>query len=221
MTISFEFRLQEFLFFYFCNLKYIIVVLHKMTTNDNQLIERILNGDQYAYGQLVDQYKDLVFTLALRMLRNREEAEEVAQDAFIKVYKSLDKFKGNSKFSTWIYRVTYNTCLDNIKKNKKHMNNVSIDEFTIHKIETIDNALEGMIKDEKSSFIKSCINRLPSEDSYILTLYYFEELTLDEMAKIIEASSNTIKVKLFRARKKLAVILEKHIKTEKMSSYGI
>ena len=221
MTISLEFRLQEFLFFYFCNLEYIIVVLNKMTTNDNQLIERILNGDQYAYGQLVDQYKDLVFTLALRMLRNREEAEEVAQDAFIKAFKSLDKFKGNSKFSTWIYKVTYNTCLDNIKKNKKHMNNVSIDEFTIHKIETIDNALEGMIKDEKSSFIKSCINRLPCEDSYILTLYYFEELTLDEMAKIIEASANTIKVKLFRARKKLAVILVKHIKTEKMSSYGI
>lgn len=192
-----------------------------MTTNDNQLIKRILDGNHNAYGQLVDQYKDLVFSLALRMLKNREEAEEVAQDAFIKVYKSLDKFKGDSKFSTWIYKVTYNTCLDNIKKNKKHLNNVSIDEFTFNKIETIDNALEGMIKAEKSSLIKQCINRLSSDDSYLLTLYYFEELSLDEMSDIINASSNTIKVKLFRARKKLAVILEKYLKPQKTENYGI
>ena len=191
-----------------------------MTTNDNQLITRILDGDHHAYGQLVNRYKDLVFTLALRMLKHREEAEEVAQDAFIKVYRSLDKFKGDSKFSTWIYKVTYNTCLDNIKKNKKHLNNVPIDDFTFNKLETIDNALEGMIKAEKTAVIKQSINMLPSEDSYILTLYYFEELSLEEMTKIIDASSNTIKVKLFRARKKLAVILEKHLKTENMSSYG-
>lgn len=191
-----------------------------MTTNDNQLITQILDGDHHAYGQLVNRYKDLVFTLALRMLKHREEAEEVAQDAFVKVYKSLDKFKGDSKFSTWIYKVTYNTCLDNIKKNKKYINNVTIDDFTFNKLETIDNALEGMIKAEKSEVIKQSINKLPTEDSYILTLYYFEELSLEEMTKIIAASSNTIKVKLFRARKKLAVILEKHLKTENMSSYG-
>ncbi|ARV10450.1 RNA polymerase [Winogradskyella sp. PC-19] len=191
-----------------------------MATNDNQLITRVLDGDHHAYGQLVNRYKDLVFTLALRMLKHREEAEEVAQDAFIKVYRSLDKFKGDSKFSTWIYKVTYNTCLDNIKKNKKYLNNVPIDDFTFNKLETIDNALEGMIKAEKTAVIKQSINMLPSEDSYILTLYYFEELSLEEMTKIIDASSNTIKVKLFRARKKLAVILEKHLKTENMSSYG-
>ncbi len=96
-----------------------------MTTNDeNILIAAIKNGDTRAYAQLVDRYKDLVYTLALRMLKHREEAEEVAQDTFIKVFKSLDKFKGDSKFSTWIYRVAYNTCLDTIKKNKKHLSNV-------------------------------------------------------------------------------------------------
>ncbi|RNC84932.1 MAG: RNA polymerase sigma factor [Winogradskyella sp.] len=191
-----------------------------MTTNDNQLIKSIIDGDHRAYGQLVDRYKDLVFTLSLRMMKHREEAEEVAQDAFIKVYRSLNKFKGDSKFSTWIYRVTYNTCLDRIKKNKKHFNDVPIDEFSFNKLESVDNALEGMIKTEKSNLIKQCIEMLPSDDSYILTLYYFEELSLDEMSEIIGASSNTIKVKLFRARKKLAVILEKHLKTEKISSYG-
>jgi RNA polymerase sigma-70 factor (ECF subfamily) len=190
------------------------------TNNDQQLIEAILNGDAKSYGQLVNRYKDLVYTLAYRMLKHREEAEEVAQDAFVKVYRSLNKFKGDSKFSTWIYKVTYNTCLDRLKKNKKHFNDVPIDEYTEHKLETIDNALEGMIKMERSDLIKRCINKLPSESSYLLTLYYFEELSLDEMSKIIGITSNTIKVKLYRARKKLAEILHQYFEPKSTMNYG-
>lgn len=192
-----------------------------MTTNDeNILIEAINNGDTRAYAQLVDRYKDLVYTLALRMLKHKEEAEEVAQDTFIKVFKSLDKFKGDSKFSTWIYKVTYNTCLDSIKKNKKHLNNVAIDEYTFNKLDTIDNALDNIIKEEKSALIKNCINKLPEDSSALLTLFYFEELSLDEISKIINIEANTVKVKLFRARKKLTVILEQYLQPQNNMSYG-
>ena len=191
-----------------------------MATNDRQLIEAIINGNTKAYGQLVDQYKGLVYTLALRMLKHREEAEEVAQDAFIKVYKSLHKFKGDSKFSTWIYRVTYNTCLDRLKKNKKHFNDVAIDEYTEHKLETVDNALEHMIKAEKQELIKRCVDKLPSESSYLISLYYFEELSLDEISTIVGIASNTVKVKLFRARKKLTVILEQYLEPKNAINYG-
>ncbi|MCT4628587.1 sigma-70 family RNA polymerase sigma factor [Winogradskyella sp.] len=191
-----------------------------MTTNDdNILIAAINNGDTKAYAQLVDRYKDLVYTLALRMLKRREEAEEVAQDTFIKVFKSLNKFKGDSKFSTWIYRVAYNTCLDSLKKNKKHLNNVAIDEFTYNKLDTIDNALDHIIKEEKSTLIKNCINKLPEDSSALLTLFYFEELSLDEISKIINVEANTVKVKLFRARKKLAVILEQYLQPQKRPDY--
>ncbi|MBV7270544.1 RNA polymerase sigma factor [Winogradskyella luteola] len=191
-----------------------------MTTNDeNILIDAINNGDTRAYAQLVDRYKDLVYTLALRMLKHKEEAEEVAQDTFIKVFKSLHKFKGDSKFSTWIYRVAYNTCLDNIKKNKKYLNNVAIDEFTFNKLDTIDNALDHIIKEEKSVLIKNCIDKLPEDSSVILTLFYFEELSLDEISKIINIEANTVKVKLFRARKKLAVILEHHLQPQNRVNY--
>ena len=182
-----------------------------MTIEDQQLINQILNGDTSAYGKLIARYKDLVFTLALRMLKHREEAEEVSQDAFLKTYRSLHKFKGDSKFSTWIYKVTYNTCLDRIKKNKKHYNDVAIDDFTINKLETIDNALQHIIDSERQLLIKKCIEKLPPDDAYIMTLFYFEELSLDEISEIIQSTSNTIKVKLYRARKKLAVILEKYI----------
>ena len=192
-----------------------------MTTNDDTiLIEAINNGDTKAYAQLVDRYKDLVYTLALRMLKHREEAEEVAQDTFIKVFKSLHKFKGDSKFSTWIYKVAYNTCLDTIKKNKKHLNNVAIDEYTFNKLDTIDNALDHIINEEKRDLIKKCINKLPEDSSALLTLFYFEELSLEEISKIINVEANTVKVKLFRARKKLAVILEQYLQPQIKLNYG-
>jgi len=190
-----------------------------MTTNDQILINQIVEGDTNSFTILVDRYKDLVFTLALRILKNREEAEEVAQDTFIKTYKSLDKFKGDSKFSTWIYRVAYNSCLDRIKKNKKHLNNVEINEFTAHQVVTIDNALDRMEDDERKEAIKRCIDKLSSEDSFLLTLYYFDDLSLDEISKIVGITSNSIKVKLFRCRKKLATILKSQLEPEIIDYY--
>ncbi len=191
----------------------------KMTTNDQILINQIVEGDTNSFTILVDRYKDLVFTLALRMLKNREEAEEVAQDSFIKTYKSLKTFKGDSKFSTWIYRVTYNSCLDRIKMNKKYLKNVEINEFTAHQVVAIDNALDKMKSKEQTLEIQRCIDKLPNEESFLLTLYYFDDLSLDEISKIVGITSNSIKVKLFRSRKKLATILKSHLEPEILDYY--
>lgn len=191
-----------------------------MTTNDEQhIINQIIEGDTKAFAELVNRYKDLVFTLAIRMLKHREEAEEASQDIFIKVYKSLAKFKGDSKFSTWIYKVAYNACLDRIKMNKRRFNEVAIDEFTERHIKTIDNALDRMEKDEQQKSIQECLQLLPSEDSFLLTLYYFEDLSLEEMSKVVGIEPNTIKVRLFRIRKKLASILKQRLEPEIISSY--
>ena len=192
----------------------------KMTTNNEQiLINQIMDGDTSAFSVLVESYKDLVFTLALRMLKNKEEAEEVAQDTFVKAYKSLSKFKGDSKFSTWIYRVAYNTCLDRIKKNRKYLNNVEINEFTVHQVKTIDNALDRIEIAERNEAIQHCIERLPSEDGFLLTLYYFDDLSLDEISKVVGINTNSIKVKLFRCRKKLASILKAQLEPEIIDYY--
>lgn len=190
-----------------------------MNTDDQKCIEAILNGDANAYSLLVNRYKDLVFTLALRMMKHHEEAEEVAQDSFIKAYRSLDKFKGDSKFSTWMYRVTYNTCLDRLKKNKRQQNTVAIDEFTEHKVKTIDNALDKIEKEERQLAIKQCLDQLSNEDNYLLTLYYFDELSLDEIAEIIGLKPNNVKVKLFRSRKRLATVLKQQLDNETIESY--
>lgn len=190
-----------------------------MTTNDQVYIDSILNGDASAFAVLVDRYKDLVYTLALRMMKHREEAEEAAQDTFIKVYKSLNKFKGDSKFSTWIYRVAYNTCLDRLKKNKRQQYTVAINEYTEHQVKTLDNALDQIEAKEREQAIQDCLALLPSEDSFLLTLYYFEELSLDEIAKIVGLKPNNVKVKLFRSRKKLATILKEKLDNEIIESY--
>jgi len=190
-----------------------------MTTNDQIIINQILDGNTNAFTVLVNRYKDLVFTLALRMMKNREEAEEVSQDTFIKVYKSLDKFKGDSKFSTWIYKVAYNGCLDQIKKNKKYQSNVEINEYTHHQIKTLDNAFDALVENERNQLIQDCLHLLPSEDSFLLTLYYFEEHSLDEIANIVGLTPNNVKVKLFRSRKKLAAILKEQLEPEIIEHY--
>ena len=190
-----------------------------MTISDDQIINRILEGDTNVFSVLVDRYKDLVFTLALRMVKNREEAEEVSQDTFIKVFKSLNKFKGKSKFSTWIYKVAYNTCLDRLKRIKREYNVVAIDEFTEHHVKTMDNALQQMEDHEYKQEIQKCLHLLPSDDSFLLTLFYFEEQSLEEISKVVGLTANNVKVKLYRSRKKLGTILKEQLEPELIENY--
>lgn len=193
---------------------------YQMTTNnDIYYINLIIEGNSNAFSVLVDRYKDLVFSLALKMVKNREEAEEIAQDTFVKVFKSLSKFKGDSKFSTWIYKVTYNTCLDRLKKNKREQHVVSIDEFNLNQIKSLDNALDLMEAEERNKTIQDCINLLPSDDAFLLTLFYFDEQSLEEIAKVVDLTPNNVKVKLFRSRKKLATILKERLEPEIIEVY--
>ncbi|WP_264552742.1 RNA polymerase sigma factor [Flavobacterium sp. N2038] len=189
------------------------------TLNDQHYIDRILQGETNLFAVLVDRYKDMIFTLSLKMVKNKEEAEEAAQDTFIKVYNSLSKFKGDSKFSTWIYKIAYNACLDRLKKNKKEDLNISIDEFSSHLVKTMDNALSALEDKERKQAIQNCLNLLPREDNFLLTLFYFEDQNLEEIGKIMDINANNVKVKLFRSRQKLAVILKKQLEPEIVECY--
>jgi len=191
-----------------------------MTTDQEaSIINQIIGGDTQAFSVLVDGYKDLVFTLAIRMLKNREEAEEVSQDTFIKIYKALPKFKGESKLSTWIYKVAYNTCLDRIKKNNRRYDEVAIDSFTENQIKTLDNALDALEEKEQQQTIQDCLQQLKSKDSFLLTLFYFEELSLEEISKVVNMEANTVKVNIHRARKRLAILLKQRLEPETIQSY--
>lgn len=194
--------------------------IKQMTTDqESSIINQIIGGDTQAFAVLVDLYKDLVFTLAIRMLKNREEAEEVSQDTFIKVYKALPKFKGESKLSTWVYKVAYNTSLDRIKKNSRSYNEVAIDSFTENQIKTLDNALDTLEKKEQQHTIQYCLQQLASKDSFLLTLFYFDELSLQEISQVMSMEANTVKVNIHRARKRLASILKQQLEPETIQSY--
>lgn len=187
--------------------------------NDQYYIDQIIKGDTQAFAPLVDRYKNLVYTLALRMVKNTDEAEEAAQDTFVKVFRSLEKFKGESKFSTWIYRVAYNTCLDRIKKYKTAPLEIAIDDYGTRQLRATENVLDTLADEERHRAVQECLQQLPGEDAFLLTLYYFEEQSLEEIAKIIGIKPNNVKIKLFRCRKKLGEILRAKLEPEIISEY--
>ncbi|NQV77724.1 MAG: RNA polymerase sigma factor [Lutibacter sp.] len=180
------------------------------TKPDEYYIEQTLNGNVNAYAFLVEKYKHMVYTLTIRIVKNREEAEEISQDAFVKAFKKLDSFKGESKFSTWIYKIAYYASLDVIKKNKRFVNSENIDDFNEGDLGNIQDALEYLYENERKKVINDALLKLNEDERIILTLYYFEELSVKEISKVVNLSEDNIKTKLFRSRKKLATIL-KHV----------
>lgn len=186
---------------------------------DQHYINLILNGNTNSFATLVDRYKDMVYTLALKMLNNKEEAEEIAQDTFIKVFNSLSKFKGESKFSTWVYKVTYNTCLDALKKKKKQNNVAYIEDFSEHQTKTLEGILDNIDEKERNRAIQDCLEELPIDEAFLLTLYYFDDKSIEEVAKVVNISTDNVKIKLFRTRKKLATILKKRLEPEMLDYY--
>ena len=191
-----------------------------MIKSDEYYIDKVLKGDDGKFSILIDRYKDLIFTLCYRIIKDKENAEEAAQDTFLKTYKSLAKFKGESKFSSWIYRIAYNTSLDKLKQLKRQITTIStvdVNELNIGNIESTLDILESIeLKDQ----IKSSIKKLNSEDAFILTLYYYDDLSMQEIAKITGHKANSIKVKIHRSRQKLMVILKKQLPKEIIEAYG-
>lgn len=181
---------------------------------DHYLIEKILEGDTKAFGELIDRYQNFVFTIAIRILKIREEAEEVAQDSFIKAFDSLSSFRGDSKFSTWLYRIVYHKSLDRIKRNNRQRTFELNEEITTARLDQIENGLEYMLREERNRIIKICIDKLSPEEAGIISLYYFEEQNIKEIAKVTKLTEDNIKIKLYRSRKKLFTLLENYIKPE-------
>ncbi len=204
-----------------CNLILYIRVKDKMTNKNDQLyITKVINGDTNAFVYLVDNYKNMVFSLAFKMTKNREEAEEISQDTFIKAYKNLKKFKGDSKFSTWLYRIAYHTSLDNIKKNKNNNNTFEINEITFNQIQSVENILEGIERKERAKIIDECLLQLPEEERSIIWMFYYDDLSLKEIMEVTSLSEANLKVKLHRARKKLLTIVEENVEPELINHYG-
>ncbi len=193
---------------------------HGQPHKDQRDIERTLKGDMKAFTLLVDRYKHMVFTLAIRMLRNREMAEEVSQDTFVKVYRSLAGFKGKSAFSTWIFKIAYNQCLDYLKK-QEYGPEIMSSEPEILKYRSVGPEVDVKLEsDDLKGAIRQGLDALAPEDSLIITLYYLEEQNMEEISQIMGINTNTAKVRLHRSRQRLAEIMKPILGYYKAHGYG-
>ncbi len=171
--------------------------------SDNVYIEKVLAGDQGAFRFLVDKHKDLVYTIALKITGKKEDAEEIAQDAFLKAYQKMSSFQSRSKFSTWIYRIAYNTAISKVRKKKViHLDieDMSIDDSMI---DNIQDEISEQHHKEKNKLVDACLKKLNEKDYTIVSLFYLKEHTVDDISEITGLSKSNVKVKLHRIRNKL------------------
>lgn len=173
-------------------------------------IQRILEGDIEVFSLLVSKYQNLVFTICSRVFDNREEAEDIAQESFIKCFQSLKQFKGESKFSSWLYTITYNTCLNHLKYKKRQTSVEDIANITDHEIIEQDQIFAKLEQKEQTNLIQQALSKLELDEQMIIQLYYYEELPIKEISSILSLKIENIKIKLFRSRKKLFNILSLH-----------
>jgi len=183
--------------------------------SDIELIEQTLAGNQAAYTDLVKRHQRFVFTLALRFAKGREDAEEIAQDCFIKAYRSLASFQGQSKFSTWLYSIVYTTAMTFLRKKRVDTDSID-DENTYIQIENQSSGYDVNNAENKSRsfYLNQAITQLLPDDAAIITMFYKGEQSLEEIARALGMEANTVKVKLFRARQRLKEKLERNLKHE-------
>lgn len=175
--------------------------------NDLKLVRQIREGDMLAFRNLVEKYKDVSFSLACSVLKDEEEAEDVLQDAFMKVLNNVHKFRFDSSFSTWLYRIVVNTCLNVKEKNKKHLYD---DLSEVQEVQSDDTSLLDKYNEkERKIYIEATFKLMKPDEALLLRLYYLCELSIGEVREVTDFTESNIKVILYRARKNMYNILNK------------
>ncbi|MDZ7742916.1 MAG: RNA polymerase sigma factor [Bacteroidota bacterium] len=170
---------------------------------DEYYIERITKGDTSAFSELVEKHKDWVFTIVVKILRNREEAEETAQDVFLKAYKSLKTFQGKSRFSTWLYSIAYNTAITKTRKRRLKTSNLDDEIVENYSEDQVNKELHELSQEEQKERLYRALDALPEEEQLLITLFYKQENSIEEITGITGLSASNVKVRLHRIRKKL------------------
>lgn len=174
--------------------------------NEGQRVKQILKGDTASFGYFVDTYQNMALTIAYRLCRNRSDAEDVVQDAFLKAYQNLHSYKFNGKFSTWFYRIVYNTGITHINRKQNKDSQLEVDQRS----ETMNvqpDFFEKKEQEELRSTIEEALLQLPSNEAVIVSLYYLEDYSVKEITQIVSLSESNVKIRLFRARKKLKELI--------------
>lgn len=181
--------------------------------NERQVISGILKGDIRAFELLVKQYERLVFYVVNRLVNDKEDKEDICQEVFIKIHKSLPVFRFQSKLSTWIARIAYLTAVNHLKKHKNQRQAHYPDDIeSIHF--TFENPESVLNKKEMAAYLDALINQLPDNYKTVLTLYHLNEFTCPEIEEITGMPEGTVKSYLFRARKLLKEKIKVYLKND-------
>jgi len=172
------------------------------TRDDNHYINEVIAGNTASFAVLVDRHKDLVFTIAMNITKNREDAEEVAQDAFLKAYQKLAGFRKESSFQTWLYRIAYNEAISKTRKNKVKL--LDLEEEATGNIpdEEMDENFAGLDEREQKLVTAKILDKLPEIDRAIVTLFYLDSHPVTEICEVTGLGESNVKVRLHRVRKK-------------------
>ena len=190
--------------------------------DERRWIAAILAGDMQSFSCLVAKYEKMAYTIAVRIVENREDAEEVVQDAFLKMYQALPDFRFDSKFSSWFYRIVYRTALTALRG--QHLfsdyDEVEAGDVSLAEQETATSLLERedrkemLEREDRKEIISQILKTLEKDEALLLTLYYLDECSVEEIVQITDLSESNVKTKLFRARKHFYTALEKRMKNE-------
>ena len=181
-------------------------------------IDQVLQGNVNAFTHIVDRHKDRAFNLAFRICCSREEAEEITQDSFLKAYRALGSFKRKSSFSTWLYRIVYNTAVSYVRLKKKEI--LSLEDFPADAMDFTGTGTSDEEADAeyRRSLINFAFQKISDEDRSLITLHYYEEMSTDEISEVTGISKSNVKVKLFRARQRMFQIF-KNTEKKRLMTY--
>ena len=181
---------------------------------DNLLIKKTLQGDKRAFQSLVESYQGYVFSVAMKVLKNREEAEEAAQDSFVKAYRALASFGQRSKFATWLYQITWRTAIDRYRSRPKPRQSLDDDGSFLQIADNEATPDQQLQQQNVKSLIQMALGKMKPTDATLLTLYYLNEQSVKEISEITGLTESNVKVKLFRLRNTLKNILAHNLKKE-------
>jgi RNA polymerase sigma-70 factor (ECF subfamily) len=179
--------------------------------DDQYYIDLVKGGQVSAFSYLVEKYRDMVYGLSLKMLRNTEDAEELAQDTFVKAFQSIHTYKGGAKFSTWLYRIAYNSAISFLRKRKMVFYSLDEQQLSDQDELNINNRLSEIDQEELAGSLKKALDALPEDDQVLVTLYYYEDQSIDDISKITGLTASNVKVKIHRARKKMYLFLKESL----------
>ncbi len=184
------------------------------STKEKNLINNVKQGKTDAFRLLVESYQHLAFTIAVNIVKNKQDAEEVVQDAFIKVYSKIEQFKEESKFSSWLFKIVYNTALTKIRKKQLDLFTIEPDEYGVEYGVSLHNGWDALVLKDQREYINLAMNQLGEQDKLVLTLFYLADESLNEIAEITNEKKTTVKARLHRARAKIFNNLNKLLKDE-------